>query len=128
MGYCVGMIKLEDLEVYKEAMKIGELVCEVVQKWNYFDRDTLGKQLIKAADSIALNIAEGYGRYYFKENKNFCYYSRGSAYEAMSALKKAVNRKLISTADYSSLKVNFERYLALMNPYIKSIGTGYQMT
>ena len=61
------MIKLEDLEVYKVAVEIGELVWEVVQQWNYFEKDTLGKQLIRAADSIALNIAEGYGRFYFKK-------------------------------------------------------------
>jgi four helix bundle protein len=124
----VVMINLDDLEVYREAMAIGESAWEVVQKWNYFYKDTLGKQLIRAADSIALNIAEGYGRYYFKENKNFCYYSSGSAYEAMSAIKKAVNRKLISPAHYSSLKSKFERYFTLINPYIKSIGTSYQIS
>ena len=58
-----------------------------------------------------------------KENKNFCYYSRGSAYETMAALSKAVNRKLISTGDYSTLKTKFERYFKLINPYIKSIGS-----
>lgn len=117
------MIRLNDLEVYKVAMDIGEMTWSIVKKWNYFEQDTLGKQLTRAADSIAFNIAEGYGRFSFKENKNFCYYSRGSAYEVMCGLAKAVHRKLISTEEYSALKSKFERYFKLMNPYIKSIGT-----
>ena len=117
------MVRLDELAVYKVAMEIGEMVWEIVRKWDYFHMDTLGKQLVRSADSIGLNIAEGYGRFYFKENKNFCYYSRGSAYEAISGLTKAVNRKLISTNDFSLLKAKFELYFRLMNPYIKSIGS-----
>lgn len=37
------MIKLDDLEVYKVAVEIGDIVWNVVEKWNYFERDTLGK-------------------------------------------------------------------------------------
>lgn len=66
-------IKLEDLEIYKISMEIGDVVYDIVSGWNQFDKDTLGKQLVKAADSMALNISEGYGRFYYKENKNFCY-------------------------------------------------------
>jgi four helix bundle protein len=70
------MIKLIDLEVYKVALLIGEKVWVIVNRWDYFNKDTLGKQFVKAADSIALNIAEGYGRFFYKENKNFNYTGR----------------------------------------------------
>ncbi|MDH3800973.1 MAG: four helix bundle protein, partial [Deltaproteobacteria bacterium] len=60
-------MKLEDLQVYQLAMDIGERVWEIVLEWNYFARDTIGKQLVKAADSVAANISEGWGRYYYKE-------------------------------------------------------------
>ena len=62
-----------DLEVYKVAMEIGNNIWEIVDKWDFFSKDTLGKQFVRAADSMALNIAEGYGRYFYKENKNFNY-------------------------------------------------------
>jgi len=64
---------LIDLEVYKVAMEIGNNIWEIVDKWDFFNKDTLGKQFVRAADSMALNIAEGYGRYFYKENKNFNY-------------------------------------------------------
>ena len=79
------MIKLEDLEVYKVSMEIGEFVWEIVEKWNYYQKDILGKQFTRSADSIALNIGEGYGRFHYAENRNFCWYSRCSAFETSTA-------------------------------------------
>jgi four helix bundle protein len=64
-------LRLEELEVYRVAMEIGDIVWNIVTKWEYFEKKTLGVQLVDAADSIALNISEGYGRFHFKENKNF---------------------------------------------------------
>ena len=116
------MIKLEDLEVYKIALEIGEIVWKTTEKWSYFDKDTLGKQIVRSADSIALNISEGYGRFHFAENKNFCYYSRGSAYETATAIHKAQNRNLISDVEYNLLYEKLSLFLKLMNAYIKSIG------
>lgn len=116
------MIKLDDLEVYKVALKIGDIVWDVVEKWNYFERDTLGKQIVRSADSIALNISEGYGRFHFAENRNFCYYSRGSAYETSTAIHKAYTRKLLSNDEYNALKEKLNLYLKLVNAYIRSIG------
>ncbi len=81
-------LRLEDLEVYKIAMEIGDIAWEIVAKWEYFEKKTLGAQFVNAADSIAFNISEGYGRFHFKENKNFCWYSRGSAKETLTAINK----------------------------------------
>ena len=53
-------------------MEIGEIVWNIVIRWEYFEKKTLGVQLVDAADSIAFNISEGYGRFHYKENKNFC--------------------------------------------------------
>lgn len=116
------MIKLIDLEVYKIALEIGDKVWEIIDGWDFFNKDTLGKQFVRAADSIALNIAEGYGRFFYKENKNFNYYSRGSAFECTGCLRKAVKRKLITEEDNLELRLIFEKYFKLMNGYIKSIG------
>ena len=82
----------------------------------------MGKQFVKAADSMALNIAEGYGRFFYKENKNFNYYSRGSAFESTSCLRKAVKRKLVTQEENILLRKLFETYFKLTNGYIKSIG------
>jgi len=72
---------LDKLDVFQIANDIGEIVWKVVNGWSYFEKDTVGKQFVRSADSISANIAEGYGRYFYKENIQFCYYSRGSLIE-----------------------------------------------
>jgi four helix bundle protein len=83
-------MNLEDLKVYNLAMELGEKVWGIVDKWNFFQKDTIGKQFVRAADSIAANLSEGFGRYHFKEAKNFSYYSRGSLYRNKNMADKSI--------------------------------------
>ena len=115
-------MKLEELKVYQLSMEISEKVWVNVLKWDFFSKDTIGKQLVKAADSIAANLSEGFGRYHFKETKNFSYYSRGSLYETKTWLVKAFNRKLISEDDHKSFQKEINIIGIKLNNYINSIG------
>lgn len=119
-------MKLEELKVYQMAMDIGERVWEQVNEWDIFAKDTVGKQFVKAADSIASNISEGYGRYHYKENRQFCYYGRGSAFETTTWVKKSQNRKLISDTESEELKKDISDFTRKLNRYISSIGTKNQ--
>ncbi|MES1218852.1 MAG: four helix bundle protein [Bacteroidota bacterium] len=114
-------ILLEDLEIYQSSQKIGEAIWAMVMKWEYFERKALGEQLIRAADSIAANIAEGYGRYFFKDRKQFCYYSRGSLMETKAWLAKAFQRKLISEIEYEALLSELKNLHFKLNVYIKKL-------
>lgn len=62
---------LEKLEVFHLSNEIDEIVWGLVSGWNYFEKDTVGKQFVKSADSISANIAEGYGRYFLKKIFSF---------------------------------------------------------
>ncbi|MCX6251704.1 MAG: four helix bundle protein [Bacteroidetes bacterium] len=116
-------MKLEELKVYNLAMEIGEEVWNLVSTWKWFEKESLGKQFVKAADSIAANISEGFGRYYFKDSKNFYYYSRGSLSESKTWLQKAHTRKLITDMKFEELKSKMESTGAMLNSYIHSIGS-----
>ncbi|MBS4062114.1 MAG: four helix bundle protein [Bacteroidetes bacterium] len=115
-------MKLEDFKVYQMAMEIGEEVWNTVTKWDYFAKDTIGKQFVRAIDSVAANLSEGFGRYHYREAKNFSYYSRGSLYESKTWLTKAHNRNLIETEDYKRISAVLESIGVKLNNYIKSIG------
>lgn len=115
-------LKLEDLIVYQLAMKIGDEVWDLAINFDSFVKNTLGYQITRSADSIALNIAEGFGRYHYKENKQFCMYSRGSLIETKSCLTKLVNRKIITEIKYNMLINDLEFLHIKLNAYIKSIG------
>ena len=73
------------------------IIWNICIKWDYFAKDTMGKQLVRAADSISANLAEGHGRFHFKDRLNFCYYARGSLEETKTWLSKAFRRGLISS-------------------------------
>jgi four helix bundle protein len=115
-------MKLEELQVYQLAMEMAEKIWNVVIFWNYFEKDTIGKQLIRAADSIAANLSEGFGRFFYKENKQFCYYFRGSLYETMTWLTKANNRNLINGSVYDGFCNDINAIGKKLNSYINSIG------
>lgn len=63
--------RLEDLDVYNIADAFSNDIWEIVTTWDYFTKDTVGKQLVRSSDSISANIAEGFGRFHFKEIKTF---------------------------------------------------------
>ena len=77
-------------------MDLAETIRSSVLTWEYFHKDKIGKQLVRSADSIAANLSEGFGRYHYKENKQFCYYARGSLFETKTWIEKAYNAKLFS--------------------------------
>ena len=70
--------KLIDIEIYMISEELSNKIWEIVRQWNYFEKETLGKQLVRAADSISANIAEAYGRYHYKDRQKFGYYARCS--------------------------------------------------
>jgi four helix bundle protein len=115
-------MRLEDFKVYQVSMEIGEEVYNLAGRWEYFDRKTLGMQIVRAADSIAANISEGYGRYSYKETKVFLYYARGSAQETRTWITKAGNRNLITAAEAKILCSKMDFCLAMINGLTKSIG------
>jgi four helix bundle protein len=115
-------MELENLEVYKMSSDIAQRIWDEVKKWSHFEKDTVGKQLVRAADSISANISEGFGRYHFKDARNFLYFARGSLFETKSWLAKAKARSLISQETHYEIDQQLIRLSIKLNNYIKSIG------
>ncbi len=112
---------LEKLEVYQLSEAFSDTIWDIVMAWDIFRKDTIGKQIVRSADSISANIAEGYGRYYYKESKQFFFYSRGSLQETKSWLSKCKRRKIIERDRADELINEAEKILAKLNGYIKFI-------
>ena len=89
------MKDIMDLNVYTESLEFSNTIWKLCKQFNYFDQRTLGIQLVRSIDSISANIAEGFGRFHYKENIHFCYYARGSVEEAKDWLRKAFGRELL---------------------------------
>jgi len=96
-------LTLNDISAYKKSFALSNFVWEIIYQWNYFEKDTVGKQFVRAIDSISANIAEGFGRYGKKDKIKFYYYSRGSVKESLDWNEKAKNRKLFTKDEYDKI-------------------------
>ena len=120
------MQRYEDLEVYQRAVGLSEKTSDIVHKWPRFHRDTLGKQIVRASDSISANIAEGYGRYTFKERIRFCHFARGSLFEYETHLRLASSRGLVDPVRFSELKEEAGVLSRLLNGFIRHLRRSHQ--
>jgi len=118
---------LEKLEVYQLAESFSDEIWLLVGNWDNFKKETIGKQLVRSADSISANIAEGYGRYFYKESKQFYFYSRGSIQETKSWLSKCKRRKILDENKCIELLDKAEKILAMLNAYIKFVAKSQQI-
>ena len=101
-------LTLEDIRAYQIASELANYVWRIVIKWNYFARDTIGKQYVNALDSISANIAEGFGRYSKSDKIRFYRISNGSLYESIDWTEKSKIRKLLSETEYLFIKTKLD--------------------
>lgn len=113
----------ENLQVYKLSEKLADQIWKVVVRWDGLSRDTLGKQLVRAADSVGANIAEGSGRGTNPELRRFLRISRGSLYETKHWLRRAYRRRLLTEKQVNELLPIMKEISPKLNAYLRSIGT-----
>ncbi len=100
---------LNDIGAYKIAFGLSNYVWNVVLKWDHFAKDTVGKQFVRAADSIAANIAEGFGRFTKKDKVNFYRIGYSSIKEALDWNEKSKARNLLTTVQYVHILQELKR-------------------
>jgi four helix bundle protein len=115
-------MRLAELIVYRLAMELADGVWNLVATWPPFAKDAMGLQWVRAIDSVAANLIEGFGRFYFKENRQFCYYAGGSLSEAETWFHKACRRNLVPGELRVEMQTSFDLLGRRLNAYITSIG------
>ena len=118
----MGTFALESLEVYALAEQLADAVWDVIGTWEFFAKSTIGHQLVRAADSVGANIAEGYGRASPADNKRFIRTARGSLYEVRHFLRRADKRGLLAKEQKPALQKLLSELLPRLNAYLRSIG------
>ena len=115
-------IQFDELEIYRLAESLSDQIWAIVLRWNVFARDTVGKQLVRAADSVGANIAEGCGRQSYRDNQRFVKIARGSLNETRHWLRRAFCRNLLTPAEVEQLKPILDSLPRRLNAYLRSIG------
>jgi four helix bundle protein len=118
----VARAAFQTLEVYQIAERISDEIWDLVVKWDHFARDTVGKQIVRAADSIGANIAEGFGRGSGADNKRFVRTARGSLNETSHFLRRAFRRGLLEKHHVDRLRPMMDELGPRLNAYLRSIG------
>lgn len=112
-------LKLNDLDAYRSSFHLSNYVWNIVIEWDYFTKDTIGKQLVRAIDSISANIAEGFGRYNKKDKIKFYRYSFGSLKESLDWNEKAKVRKILTDNQYKYILSELQKLPREINSLIK---------
>lgn len=116
----------ENLRVYQLSENLSDLIWEIALQWDNFAKDTVGKQVVKSADSIGANIAEGAGRGSFQDNRRFIKIGRGSLNETKHWLRRAYKRKLLSEEQINQLNPLINELSPKLNAYLNSIGSSQE--
>jgi four helix bundle protein len=111
------------LHIYKLSEKLADQIWSIVVGWDFLAKNTVGIQIVKAADSIGANIAEGSGRGTDPELRRFLRVARGSLYETQHWLRRAYKRRLLSEKQVNDLLPIVKELTPRLNAYLGSIGS-----
>jgi len=112
----------EDLECWKACTEVRRFITKLVKKYPKEEKYSLVDDMKRAARSTTHNLAEGFGRFHFQENIQFCRISRGSLYELIDQLITSLDDGYITSEEYDTGRSLISKALALLNGYINYLG------
>ncbi|MFN8348503.1 MAG: four helix bundle protein [Spirosomataceae bacterium] len=107
-----------DLKCWKEGVALRKMAKPLLNEFPSDEKYRLTDQLIRALRSVTNNIAEGFGRYNYQENIQFCRISRGSLTEVQDHFMIALEENYIAVDEHQSIDIQTEKCIALINGYI----------
>ncbi len=116
------MAQFDELKILQQAEGIADDVWGIVIALPVFQRDVVGGQLCRAADSIGANIAESFGRYSYGEKLQFLYYARGSLFETKYWVNRIAKRQLVS----NEIAMNYGERLTQLAKQMNSFASGWK--
>jgi four helix bundle protein len=109
---------IEDTDFFKDFVEVGSHIWGAVQTWESFAKATLGKQLVRSADSVGANLVEGDGRYSDSDAIHFFTIARASAREARYWIVLARQRQLLDSKDAAAYIDQIENATRILNKLI----------
>jgi four helix bundle protein len=112
---------LEGLRVYQVSEQLSDSVWNLVSAWQPLARETVGVEIVRAADSIGASIAAGFGRGTYADNVRFARIARGSLMEVKHCLRRAQARGIMTAAQVERIHVLVRQVPVSLNAYLKAI-------
>lgn len=111
----------EDLDVWQLCRDIRKKVYAIAERLPSKEQIGLAGQLRRAATSATANIAEGFGRFHYKENIQFCRQSRGSLYEILDHLTTCLDQGYIERDKFEAMRSELLRAVRVLNGYVRML-------
>ncbi|OFY87645.1 MAG: four helix bundle protein [Bacteroidetes bacterium RIFCSPLOWO2_12_FULL_35_15] len=112
------MNNFEELEAWKLARELRNEVSILVRKFPAEEKFRLIDQVIRSSRSVTANIAEGYGRFHYQENIQYCRQARGSITETLDHLICAKDNSYIDEKVLNEYRIKINHNIKVLNGYI----------
>ena len=112
------MKSFEELNCWKKAASLRRKISILVKTFPREEKYRLVDQMIRSSRSAPAQIAEGFGRFHFQENIQFCRQARGSLFELIDHLITSQEEKYISDETFLDVRNEIDDCLSLLNGYI----------
>mgnify|MGYP002725450436 CR=1 FL=1 len=112
------LLSFEELDCWKASRVVRNEVSTIINKFPSEEKYALTDNMRRASRSITENIAEGFGRFHYQENIQFCRISRGSLFELIDQYITAKDETYISSEEYKRGRELLEKAIGLLNGYI----------
>ena len=116
--YKESLKSFEDLECWKGCREVRKSIMDLIKKYPKEEKFAIVDDMKRAARSSTHDIAEGFRRFHYQENIQFCRQSRGSLYELIDQLITSLDDNLITEEEYKKGRELIDKSLALLNGYI----------
>ena len=110
--------RFTELNTWQKARVLKIEIKILADKFPIEEKFRLADQLIRASRSVTANIAEGHGRFTYKDQLRFCIIARGSLSEVLNHLIDALDCHYISSSQMNDLKLRIDEVGRLLNGYI----------
>jgi four helix bundle protein len=108
----------EELDAWKACTEVRRFISKLVKKFPPEEKFRLVDNMLRASRSTTHNVAEGFGRFHYQENIQFCRHSRGSLHELIDQLVTSLDDRLITQEEYSQGRTIITNAIGLLNGYI----------
>ena len=112
------MNNFEELEAWKQARIIRNEIAVLVKSFPTEEKYKLTYQILRSSRSVTANISEGYGRFHYQENIQFCRFSRGSLNETLDHLICAFDSSYIDEKSLGEYRLKILQNIKVLNGYI----------
>ena len=109
----------EDLEVWQAARSLRRKLSELVKRLPADERYRLMDQILRASRSVTANIAEGYGRFHYQENIQFCRQARGSLFELIDHFSVLQDEGFLDEGEFDRLRSDTFQVIRMLNGYVR---------